>query len=53
MDFVLLMTYEWGYSAGPPMAVSPIGPVEEVLRYALTEILAQQNNLREISYGYV
>src|SRR5699024_6877640 len=22
-DFVVLMTYEWGYSAGPPMAVSP------------------------------
>lgn len=22
-DYVLLMTYEWGYTYGPPMAVSP------------------------------
>ena len=28
VDFVVIMTYEWGYSGGPPMAVSPIGPVE-------------------------
>lgn len=26
---VLLMTYEWGYSAGPPMAVAPIGNVRQ------------------------
>lgn len=24
VDGVLLMTYEWGYTAGPPMAVSPL-----------------------------
>src|SRR5699024_8360875 len=30
-DFVILMTYEWGYSAGPPLAVSPINEVERVL----------------------
>ena len=23
-DGVLVMTYEWGYTAGPPMAVSPL-----------------------------
>ena len=37
-DFVVIMTYEWGYSGGPPMAVSPIGPVRKVLEYAVTEI---------------
>ena len=52
VDFVLLMTYEWGYSAGPPMAVSPIGPVEEVLRYALTEIPANKIMMGQNLYGY-
>lgn len=37
-DFVIIMTYEWGYSGGPPMAVSPIGPVRQVLTYAASEI---------------
>lgn len=26
-DAVLLMTYEWGYTYGPPMAVAPVGAV--------------------------
>ena len=30
VDFVVIMTYEWGYSGGPAMAVSPIGPVREL-----------------------
>lgn len=28
-DHVILMTYEWGYTYGPPMAVSPIDQVEK------------------------
>ena len=35
-DKVLLMTYEWGYTYGPPMAVAPINKVREVVEYALT-----------------
>ena len=35
---VLLMTYEWGYTYGPPMAVAPINQVRRVLEYAVTEI---------------
>src|SRR5699024_56242 len=35
-DFVILMTYEWGYSARPPFPVSPINEVEKVLQYALS-----------------
>lgn len=27
VDFVMIMTYEWGYSGGPAQALSPIGPV--------------------------
>lgn len=52
VDFVMLMTYEWGYSAGPPMAVSPIGPVEAVVKYALTEIPANKILLGQNLYGY-
>lgn len=52
VDFVLLMTYEWGYSAGPPMAVSPIGPVEEVVRYATSVIPANKVMLGQNLYGY-
>mgnify|MGYP002231542402 CR=1 FL=1 len=35
---VFLMTYEWGYTYGPPMAVAPIQAVRQVLDYAVTEI---------------
>ncbi|WJE15854.1 glycoside hydrolase family 18 protein [Halobacillus sp. ACCC02827] len=51
-DFVVLMTYEWGYSGGPPMAVSPIGPVTEVVDYALTEMPANKILLGQNLYGY-
>ncbi|MDX1807251.1 MAG: glycosyl hydrolase family 18 protein [Paenisporosarcina sp.] len=51
-DFVVIMTYEWGYSGGPPMAVSPIGPVRQVLTYALTEIPAEKIMMGQNLYGY-
>ncbi|MCY9150131.1 spore gernimation protein, partial [Bacillus haynesii] len=50
--FVVLMTYEWGYSGGPPMAVSPIGPVREVIEYALTEMPASKIVMGQNLYGY-
>jgi len=52
VDFVVIMTYEWGYSGGPPMAVSPIGPVREVLEYAVTEIPSQKILMGQNLYGY-
>ncbi|UOQ44703.1 glycoside hydrolase family 18 protein [Halobacillus salinarum] len=52
VDFVVLMTYEWGYSGGPPMAVAPIGPVTEVVNYALTEMPADKILLGQNLYGY-
>jgi spore germination protein len=51
-DFVVLMTYEWGYSGGPPMPVSPIGPVREVIEYALTEMPASKIMMGQNLYGY-
>ncbi|KKI88926.1 spore gernimation protein [Bacillus sp. SA1-12] len=33
-DFVVLMTYEWGYRLGPPQAISPINQMRRVVEYA-------------------
>ncbi len=51
-DHVLLMTYEWGYTYGPPMAVAPINQVRRVVEYALTEIPAGKIDLGIPNYGY-
>ncbi|OQP05769.1 spore gernimation protein [Geobacillus sp. 46C-IIa] len=37
-DFVVLMTYEWGYRFGPPQAISPVNQIRRVLDYAVTVI---------------
>lgn len=52
VDFAVLMTYEWGYIAGPPMAVSPINEVERVLTYALTKMPANKILMGQNLYGY-
>lgn len=49
---VLLMTYEWGYTYGPPMAVAPIDKVRAVLDYAVTEIPRDKIYLGIPNYGY-
>lgn len=51
-DEVLLMTYEWGYKYGPPMAVAPLNKVRQVVEYALTEIPAEKILLGVPNYGY-
>lgn len=52
VDGVLLMTYEWGYTYGPPMAVAPLPNVRQVLEYALTEIPHSKIWLGIPNYGY-
>ena len=51
-DSVLLMTYEWGYTYGPPMAVAPINKVREVVEYAVTRIPPSKIDLGIPNYGY-
>ena len=51
-DGVLLMTYEWGYAFGPPMAVAPLDQVRRVAEYALTEVPAEKIWLGIPNYGY-
>lgn len=49
---VLLMTYEWGYTYGPPMAVAPIEQVRRVVEYAITRIPHEKISLGIPNYGY-
>ena len=51
-NYVLLMTYEWGYTYGPPMAVAPINKVREVLDYAVTQIPRDKIYMGVPNYGY-
>lgn len=51
-DYVLLMTYEWGYTYGPPMAVAPIPAVRSVLDYAVSEIPREKIYMGIPNYGY-
>lgn len=51
-DLVFLMTYEWGHSASPPMAVAPINLVRRVVDYAVTEIPREKLLLGIPNYGY-
>ena len=51
-DYVLLMTYEWGYAFGPPMAVAPLDQVENVLGYAVSVINTDKIYLGIPNYAY-
>lgn len=51
-DFVILMTYEWGYQFGPPLAVAPIRSVERVVEYAVSVIDSEKILLGIPNYGY-
>ena len=46
------MTYEWGYTYGPPMAVAPIGAVRRVVEFALTQMDAAKILLGFPNYAY-
>lgn len=52
VDGALLMTYEWGYKYGPPMAVAPLNMVRRVVEYAVTEISPGKLWLGIPNYGY-
>ncbi|MDR0890442.1 MAG: LysM peptidoglycan-binding domain-containing protein [Oscillospiraceae bacterium] len=51
-DRVMLMTYEWGYTYGPPMAVAPLASVKRVLDYAVTAIAPEKIIMGFPNYGY-
>lgn len=51
-DKVLLMTYEWGYTYGPPMATSPINNMRNVLKYGVTVIAPDKILMGTPNYAY-
>ena len=51
-DYVLTMTYEWGYRFGPPLAVAPVPNVRRVLDYAVSRIPPEKLILGISNYGY-
>ncbi|HOI37548.1 MAG TPA: LysM peptidoglycan-binding domain-containing protein [Bacillota bacterium] len=52
LDFTMLMTYEWGWSGGPPMAIAPVNLVRRVLEYAVTQIPPGKILMGIPLYGY-
>lgn len=52
VNAVLLMTYEWGYTFGPPMAVAPLNLVRRVVEYAVTRVSKEKLFLGIPTYGY-
>ena len=51
-DTVFLMTYEWGYKYGPPMAVAPVPNVRRVLDYAVSVIPNDKIYMGIPNYAY-
>ncbi len=51
-DHVIPMTYEWGYTYGPPLAVAPISEVRKVLNYAVSAIPSEKILMGIPNYGY-
>lgn len=51
-DAVLLMTYEWGYTYGPPMAVAPLPAVRSVLDFAVSVIPREKIYMGLPNYAY-
>lgn len=52
VDFVVIMTYEWGWSGGPPLAVAPLNEVRKVLNYAVSVIPRKKIMMGMALYGY-
>lgn len=51
-DYILIMTYEYGYKFGPPLAISPINQVRRALDYAIVRIPPEKLLLGIANYGY-
>jgi spore germination protein len=52
VDFSVLMTYEYGWSGGPPMAVAPPSQVRQVLAYATSVMPHGKIMMGMPLYGY-
>ncbi|KAA9016459.1 LysM peptidoglycan-binding domain-containing protein [Niallia endozanthoxylica] len=51
-DIVAVMTIDYGYPTGPPDPIAPIGWVEQVIQYAITQINPRKLQISLPLYGY-
>ncbi len=52
VDFMFIMTYEWGWIGGPPNAIAPLPLVRRVIEYALGLMPADKIIMGMPVYGY-
>ena len=52
VDYILLLSYNWGYTYGPPAAVTPVNIVRRNLNYAVTQIPSHKIFLGVPIIGY-
>lgn len=51
-DIVTVLTYDYGYTTGPPDPVAPIWWIDQVLKYATSQIPANKVMMAIPLYGY-
>ena len=51
-DYLFVMTYEWGYTYGPPLPVAPLPNVRAVLEFAISEAPPGKTLMGIPNYGY-
>ena len=51
-NYVILMTYEWGYTYGEPLPIAPINEVKKVIKYAKSKIDTKKIIMGIPNYGY-
>ena len=52
VDYVTLMTYDWGYATDGAMAVAPIRNVENTIKFATSQMPPQKILMGIPNYGY-
>ena len=52
VDYVTLMTYDWGYATDGAMAVAPIGRVEATVKFAASQMPSEKILMGIPNYGY-
>ncbi|PLR91133.1 LysM peptidoglycan-binding domain-containing protein [Bacillus sp. T33-2] len=51
-DIVAVMTIDYGYPGGPPDPIAPVWWVEQIIRYAVTQITRNKLQIAFPLYGY-
>ncbi|BCJ88565.1 glycosyl hydrolase family 18 protein [Effusibacillus dendaii] len=51
-DQIILLTFEWGWAGGPPMAIAPLHMIQKVICYASSVMPADKIFMGMALYGY-